>query len=409
MNSGKDNGGFDLEFNESVQDTGVPCVVICPGYHGQGIARSLGRLRIPVYGVHSDPHSPVKYSRYWRQNFVWDISAHSARESVDWFLALGRKIGSRPILIPTDDHSCLFVDDNAGELLKAYRFPAREPGLARALTDKKQMYHLCKKHDIPTPETSFPQSREDVLQFISNAAFPVMLKGIDTVRLLLETGVRMVIAKDAETLLSCYDKMESPDSQNLMLQEYIPGNAEDVWMFNGYFDEKSNCLFEITGRKLRQYPAYTGMTSLGICEKNQAVSNLTKRFMKAIGYQGILDIGYKYDSRSDKYYLLDPNPRIGASFRLFVDSKKLDVVRMLYLHFTGQQVVPGALQEGRKWLVEPFDLVSSYRYWRDGALRIRDWVGSFQGVKEAQWFARDDLLPFGMVWMKSLRRAFHRQ
>ena len=40
-------------------DTSVPVVVIAPGYHSHGIARSLGRLGVPMYGVHADSRSPA--------------------------------------------------------------------------------------------------------------------------------------------------------------------------------------------------------------------------------------------------------------------------------------------------------------------------------------------------------------
>ena len=77
-------------------DISVPCVVICPGYHGHGVARSLGRLGIPVYGVHRDPHSPTAKSRYWRESLVWDLSRASTGESVEWFLQLAVQDGIAP-------------------------------------------------------------------------------------------------------------------------------------------------------------------------------------------------------------------------------------------------------------------------------------------------------------------------
>src|SRR3954451_7951302 len=77
--------------------TDVPVVVLAPGYHGHGIARSLGRLGVPVYGVHADPRSPAARSRYWRTNVIWNLADACAEESVTWLLRLGRRIGSRPI------------------------------------------------------------------------------------------------------------------------------------------------------------------------------------------------------------------------------------------------------------------------------------------------------------------------
>ena len=122
----------------------------------------------------------------------------------------------------------------------------------------------------------------------------------------------------------------------------------------------------------------------------------------------ILDIGYKYDSRDQQYKLLDVNPRIGTTFRLFVDTNGLDVVRTLYCDLTGQQIVQGMTREGRKWVVENFDAVSSVQSLRDGDAGISGWVRSFRGLEETSWFASDDLLPFlAMVW-HSLRWLLHR-
>ena len=50
--------------------------------------------------------------------------------------------------------------------------------MVRALISKKEMYFTAKKYEIPTPEACFPQSREEVEEYVSYATFPVMLKGI---------------------------------------------------------------------------------------------------------------------------------------------------------------------------------------------------------------------------------------
>jgi predicted ATP-grasp superfamily ATP-dependent carboligase len=86
-----------------------------------------------------------------------------------------------------------------------------------------------------------------------------------------------------------YAKAEDGEAPNLLIQEFIPG--ED-WMFDGYFDKNSQCVFGVTGKKIRRFPVNTGVTSLGVCQRNETVEKTTTAFMKAIGYQGILDIGY---------------------------------------------------------------------------------------------------------------------
>jgi predicted ATP-grasp superfamily ATP-dependent carboligase len=125
--------------------------------------------------------------------------------------------------------------------------------------------------------------------------------------------------------------------------------------------------------------------------------------MKAVGYRGPLDIGYKYDARSGQYKAIDVNPRIGRTFRLLVDTIGMDVARALYLDLTGQPVVTGQLREGRKWVVENFDLLSSPRYCRDGKINPWQWIRTYRDVEEAAWFARDDLAPFIAMGRSSFR------
>ncbi len=196
--------------------------------------------------------------------------------------------------------------------------------------------------------------------------------------------------------------METPTLHNVMLQEYIPGTPETVWMFNGYFDDQSECKVGFTGKKIRQSPPYTGATTLGVCLANETVRETTVRFMKTIGYRGILDIGYRYDARDGQYKLLDVNPRIGATFRLFVDDCGTDVLRALYLDLTGQEVPASSPHEGRRWVVEPLDIASSLTYGRRGDITMGTWARSFRGVREAAWFATDDPLPFLALWVQLL-------
>lgn len=110
-----------------------------------------------------------------------------------------------------------------------------------------------------------------------------------------------------------------------------------------------------------------------------------------------MDIGYRYDARDGLYKVLDVNPRIGATFRLFVGANGIDVARALYLDSTGQPVVPSPVRKGRKWIVEDLDTVSSYRYYREGSLPIKEWFASLLGIEEAAFISWRDPLPFFLM------------
>jgi D-aspartate ligase len=394
----------------TINDATTPVVVLRgveSASHGAlGILRSLGRLGVPVYLVACDAQTPGFYSRYCKGSLVCNVENGNANASVKILQDLGKKIGRRSILIPTDDNAVLFVADHAEALREQFLFPPMCPKLIREVSSKKGMYYLAKQHGVPTPEAAFPKSRQDVLDFLSRAKLPVMLKAIYGSLLMKVSGQKMFIVRTAEELLEKYDALEDPDNPNLMIQEYIPGGDDTVWMLDAYFNDQSDCLLSFTGKKIRQYPVSQGSTSLGICLENETVRKTTTDFMKKIGYKGILDIGYRYDARDGLYKVLDINPRIGSTFRLFVAENGMDVARALYLDLTGQPVLPGTAREGRKWVVEDQDLISCLRYHRDGNLSFKQWIKSFQGVEEAGFYASDDIYPCVTRVMKLCGEAF---
>jgi predicted ATP-grasp superfamily ATP-dependent carboligase len=384
-------------------NTSTPVVVLSPHHHGAlGIFRSLGVLGVPVYAVEDGRFSPPLRSRYCRGVFHWNVRTAAPQASIASLFKISENFSTRPILIPTDDTTAALVQEAAEQLQEAYRFPILPRGLVYRLSNKRELFFLCREYGHPTPETVFPQSRSEVLQFLEKAVFPLVLKSIDDTVVLGQTKVAMHIAQGADELLRYYDTLESRQQQNVMLQEYIPGDADSVWMFNGYFNEKSECLAGFTGRKLRQRPMATGITTLGICRQNSAAEGSLRRLLSLLVYRGIVDIGCRFDARDGQYKLLDVNPRIGCTFRLFVDPNGIDVVRACYLDLTGQAVRAEPACEGRKWLVENLDLATLPDHLLHRKLTFGQWLRSLRTVRETAWFDWSDRSPFWAMCLSVL-------
>jgi len=382
----------------------VPAVVL--GFHcgGLGIARSLGRLGVQVHGVDRDPRAPGFASRYCRSAHVWDYEVAPAAETLGFLDEVGRKVGPA-VLIPTTDGAAEFIAEHAVELSPRFTFARVSPELVRTLIDKREVFRLAQQAGVPTPPVMFPQSSDDVARFLSSATFPIVLKAINPGRLERRTGHRLLVAHTPEELLRRYAEWEDAAAPNLMLQEFIPGGDETVWVFNGVFNERSECIAAFTGQKLRQHPSEGGATSLGRCAPNTELVRLTTDFMRTLRYRGVLDIDYRYDARDGLYKLLDPNPRIGSAFRLFVDEQGMDVARLLYLDLTAQPVSLAPMRVGRKWIFEDRDIETSLQRAMDGTLTLRGWLRSLRGVEEAVWYARDDRRPFWQMCRGLVRRA----
>jgi len=386
----------------------VPVVVVSRGGTGNlGIARTLGRLGVPMYIItQAGNKGPVLASRFWAEKIALDFSK-SASETLRSFGDIGRRLearhGSRPILLTVEDWVAVFIEDHADALGEQFVFPRSSAPTVSALADKWQMYKLAKKHGIPVPETARPESRAEVEAFLETAQFPLAMKAADPFMAFVP---EKAIVQDRNELLAKFDGDLRLGPPNIIVQEFIPGAVRDVWMCNAYFGEDSECHAIFPGRKLRQVSP-TGIASLAICEPNEAVEQQTRSFMQAVGYQGCVGIGWRYDARDGSYKVLDVNARVSGVFRLFRATNGMDVVRICYLDLTQQPIPSSRLTVGRKWLIEE-DLLAACRAIRAGDLTVREWLRSLRGVREAAWFARDDVKPF-LSWLGTLLPRFSRR
>ena len=388
-----------------LRNIGTPVVVVNCKLGGLAIMRSLGRHGVPLYGVDADPNAPGMLSRYCKRRLVCAFDENRPEGFLEALLKVGEEIGRTSILIPTSDETAVFVTDHAEALSRWFIFPRNAPSLMRQLISKKGMYELVARHGVPTPFTLFPERIEEVEAALPRVKFPLMLKGVYGNRLQARNKNKMVVVHSPKELIAQYQEMDEPGFPNLMLQEYIHGGDDQIFIFNGYFNQASDCPIGFTGFKIRQAPIHVGCASLGECRWNETVAKITTDFMKAIGYRGILDIGYRFDPRDGKYKVLDINPRVGQAFRLFVAENDMDVVKALYRDLTGQQQPVVSPREGRRWMIEDFDLISSFHYYQEGTLNFWQWVRSFKGVEEAAWFSWKDPYPFVKMLKDLLRRT----
>jgi D-aspartate ligase len=394
-------------------DTSMPVVVLKVGRYtlhhgGLGVIRTLGRVGVPVYGVHEDRLAPAGVSRYLAGKFIWKTEGESVDQFLEGMAALGRRLGRPTILVPTDDLAAILVAEHAAALGEWFVFPRPPASLPRTVASKRGLYHLCKRLGVPCPEAVVPRSRPDVEAFLERARFPVVVKGAEA-WLLPGTGVKSTtLVKTPEQLLDIYERVEGRSGTSVMFQEYIPRDCGEDWIFHGYCDARSECLAGFTGIKLRSYPPHAGPTTLGRCVTNEPLRHQAETLFKLISYRGIMDLDYRFDRRDGQYKLVDFNPRVGAQFRLFEDDAGIDVVRALHLDLTGRPVPHGRPVDGRGFVVEPYDLLASWGYHRDGGLTMRAWLQSLKGIKERAWIAGDDLAPFSVMCLRFLARGVER-
>jgi D-aspartate ligase len=288
---------------------------------------------------------------------------------------------------------------------RRFVLPPIAPQLPAALADKGRLHDLCREVGVGSPVSTTLSSLDDLDPLADRATFPVVLKNAGPFTRLSEPVV------GSSTIVSTRDELlrlarRWPAKPALVVQEYLPEDSCDDWIFHGYFGVDGELVVGFTGRKFRSWPPRRGVTTFAEVVRNDHLVELSAYLAQQVGYRGIVDLDWRYDRRDGRYKLLDFNPRVGAQFRLFEDDAGIDVVRAMHLDLTGRAVPIGSPVEGRRFVLEHLDacarvVARAGRGSRDArpAARVRAGTGSTagSGPVELGFFSLRDPLPFAAM------------
>ncbi len=387
-------------------DTSTPVVVLKLDrnvFHhgGLGVIRSFGRMGVPVHVVHEDALAPAAASRYVQGRWKWNPGCDDPERVRAGLTRLAERIGRPSVIIPTDDAGAIFLAEHGEPLRGMFLFSAPARSLPRRLVGKDSLVELCRERGFSHPETTLRTSLDEALDFVDRVGLPVFAKLARPWRRAPGTQRRSTtIVRTREELAALFPSPVAAADDPLVLQEFVPGGRHADWFFHAYCDDRSICRPGFTGIKLRSYPPHAGIMTLGRTAVNDRLAGEVERLLGDLGYRGLVDLDLRWDSRDERYKLLDFNPRLGAQFRLFEDSGRLDVARAAYLDLTGQPLPDQAPVQERRFLVENYDILAAFVHIRRGELDLRSWASSVREVDEIAWFARDDLVPFGLMCVR---------
>lgn len=374
-------------------------------HHGAlGVARTLGRLGVPVYAIVEDRYTPLATSRHVKKAFVWESWPSDRETFLKAMSRIGEIINHPTILIPLDDLSAVFVAENASALSRWFLFPQLPFDLPRHLANKVNFHSLCAKIGIPCARSVVPRFADDIHDFIKQTTFPVVVKAANQWQL-LHNRYNALVIQTREALLEFYEHTELEERSRMILQEYIPG--ED-WIYHGYCNANMDLYVSFTGKKLLAYPPDAGSTALGISVRNEPLLSQSEKLLKAISYSGITDMDWRRDKRDGQYKILDCNPRVGMNFRMFENSAAIDVVRAQHLNLTGRSIDCPPMIEGRLFTVESFYLLAVLRGGRRSTLTTEKNRHPLARCRELAWWSSNDWVPFFVMSVRLLFRTMKR-
>ena len=367
-------------------------------FGGLNIARALGLGGIPVIIASTERHDAVFASRDCSARLilppledraaVLDALVRAGEALADH---LGRRV---PLFYGNDDRQRL-VQQYRAPLSRCYALLLNEPEVAGALIEKDLFQPLAAARRLPIPRTlewdALERFERPVLvkprtKFAWDAS-PVHVKlfgGRGKARI-FETGSALAADGAAQRL-----------RDDLLIQEYVAGDDRQIWSFHGFADEEGRILDWFIGRKIRTYPALTGISTYLELAHDAVLAELGPRLARALQLKGVFKIDLKRDARTGRLHVLEVNARYNLWHYLgAANGVNLPAVAYQYLVHGKRPAAAGRYRAAYRWIYLRYDWRAYRELAARGELSLAGWLGSLaRGPLVCQLFSVRDPLPF---------------
>lgn len=370
-------------------------VVLGLGITGLGVIRNLGRNKIHIIGVDSDPLAIASFSKYYAKRLIYNHTAVK-EEFVEYLESLGEKTNRKSVLIPTEDKYMRFVSQHSEQLEKYFIFVIPDKGLCESIMNKRLFYNLALKHDVPVPKTYFPQLENGGISSIAGQIkYPCIIKPVYSKEWDFVSTLKAIKASSPNELIDKYHEISKHNKSEVLIQEVITGNDEQQYSLCTYFNRDSKPLAAFVARKFRQDPIGFGVGTYVKSAQEPEVEQIGIDFLKKIKYKGIAEVEFKKDSRDNKFKLIEINPRSWTQNTLSTKSG-VNIIYTSYLDALGKSKGQNSAsyQTEVKWINIFRDFYISFQYLRKKEISLAEWIRSLKGKKEFAVFSYDDPLPF---------------
>lgn len=377
-------------------------IVLGGDYQGLGIARSLGRKGVPVVVV-DDEVSIAKLSRYVKHT----LRVPDLREEQPTLDALDQLRRTYPVdgwvLFPTRDETVGVLARHRSELTEHFLVPTPRWDCTRYAWDKRETYGLAKRLGVPTSRTWFPTEESDLEQIDLTA--PVIIKPAIKEHFFYATRAKAWRVDTKEELLARFRQANQiiGDSGEVIVQELIPGGGESQYSYCAFF-KAGRAVASMAVRRTRQHPSDFGRASTFVETVDlEDLDEPSAKFLREIGYYGLVELEYKRDPRDGRFKLLDFNARTWG-YHSLGPAAGIDFPYLVYSDQIGEPVRGGVSRPGVRWIRLATDVPNAMVDIRAKRLRAGSYVRSLRGGFNVEavfslrdpmpWFYELGLLPY---------------
>ena len=226
--------------------------------------------------------------------------------------------GKTLVLVSCGDNYTGLMARARAALEPYYKFACPTPELVVELDTKEFFYKACERHGLAYPRT-FGCTSENYKAVELPFPFPCIIKASNSVaywNCKFPHKKKVFVAYSKEEFDAITAAIYSSSYQdNLVLQEYIPGDDNCMRVLNCYSGLDHKVKLMALGRPLleEQTPEGIGNYAAIVNVRDDELMEKMKAFLEDVGWEGFSNFDMKYDARDGKYKLFEMNPRQGRS------------------------------------------------------------------------------------------------
>ncbi len=366
-----------------------PAAMILGGhYQSLGAARNLAKHGVRVY-VADDEVCVTQFSRSVRRSF----RAPPVQDEESWVIFL-EQLAQDPamsdcVLFPSTDETVKLLAFHRERLSRCYRVTVPDWETTRFLYDKRLTHRLAVQQDVPAPGTWNPANTRELASL--DIRYPVVLKPAVSTHLSAVTHKKAYRVNDERELMATYELMARiMDPSEILVQELIPGRAESLYSYFGYF-KQGKLVTGHAAKRPRQHPMEFGRASTyAVTVDLPELADLAVRLLSGIDFTGLAEVEFMYDSQDARFELIEVNPRIWGWHALAM-SAGVDLPYIAYADAIQQDFKIGRYRDNVKWTHLTTDIpTAAVEIW-NGRMSIGQYVKSLLGSTDAVLSLRDPL------------------
>ena len=305
------------------------------------------------------------------------------------------------VLVSCGDNYTGLMARNRSALEGLYRFACPTPELVEQLDTKEYFYKACEAHGLAYPKT-FGCTNQNWKTVEIPFEFPCIIKASNSVaywNCRFPHKKKVFVAYNREEYESiCAAIYSSSYQDNLVLQEYIPGDDNCMRVLNCYSGQDHKVHLMALGRPLleEQTPEGIGNYAAIMSIRDEELMSRMKAFLEDVGWEGFSNFDMKYDSRDGQYKLFEMNPRQGRS-SFFVTASGYNLAKWLVEDVVENKPQGLTIADTRHlWMIAPAGIIKKYLKDQDLLAEVRRLMK--EGKVTHQLFCKEDFTLKRAIW-----------